>query len=307
VKFTVPIVLLTYNRPHLTRRVLELVQQIQPVELFVVGDGARESCADDRRLVQQTREIIDNIQWVDHLRVDFAEKNLGCKRRVSSGLDWVFSQVEQAIVLEDDCLPDLSFFGYCAALLDKYRDDRRVMSIAGVNFQKQKARTEYSYYFSKYFQSWGWASWRRAWQHFDLHLEGWPEFQSNGGIASLADSPLEQRFWERIFDQQHAGQTNSWAYAFAFACFHQRGLTAIPNVNLVSNIGFGDTATHTTSVQHSLANVPTFPMAHVCHPNAVFQHQQADEYTFRNAYRAHRKKGLAKLYHGVRKRLRAAG
>ena len=208
---------------------------------------------------------------------DYSEANLGCGERISSGLDWVFESVAEAIVLEDDCLPDPSFFRFCEELLDRYRGEERIMHISGDNFQSvgrtggtvgcllQLAgrRRSPSYYFSRYAHVWGWASWRRAWNHYDF------EMSRLAGRRRLRprqfDDPAEREFWRRTWDEVARGEIDTWDYQWAFACLRRGALSAMPRGNLVSNIGFGEGAHHSSGAGNPLAELPTpgirFPLS----------------------------------------------
>lgn len=186
-----PVAFFIFNRPVLTEIVFEAIAKAKPKKLLVVADGPR--FAEEEEKCQKARAaVIDKINWECEVLTNFSDRNQGCKYRVSSGLDWVFSEVEEAIILEDDCLPAPSFFRFCETLLARYRDDERVMTISGDNFQLGNSRTEYSYYFSKYTHIWGWASWRRAWQHYDVDMKSWTDDKKLDIIYSVCEDPLEQ-------------------------------------------------------------------------------------------------------------------
>ena len=188
---------------------------------------------------------------------------------------------KKAIILEDDCLPEPSFFTFCENLLDRYRNDQRIVSISGNNFQNGKHRTDDSYYFSKYFHCWGWATWRRVWENFDPDMIQWPDFSKAECLKTFADCHEEESYWQRIFTLQHTGQIDSWAYPWLFSCWAQSGLTAIPAVNLVSNIGFGPDATHTSQVIVISQIFQTQPLEAIrSSTSLVARHKRADQYSF---------------------------
>jgi hypothetical protein len=177
-----PIAFFIFNRPHLTQKVFDAIRQAQPKILLVVADGSRFDRADETELCAQTRAVIKQVDWDCQVLTNFSETNLGCKRRVSSGLNWVFETVEEAIILEDDCLPHPTFFPFCETLLDYYRHDSRIMNISGENFQFGRQRTQDSYYFSRYNHCWGWASWRRAWNNYDVEMQLWSVIKEGTGF-----------------------------------------------------------------------------------------------------------------------------
>ncbi|MBD2124682.1 glycosyltransferase family 2 protein [Trichocoleus sp. FACHB-262] len=276
--FLTPVVLIVFNRPDLTRLVFDAVAQAKPKKLLVVADGPR--FLEEAEKCQQARDIIKNITWDCEVLTNFSDENLGCKYRVSTGLDWVFSMVEEAIILEDDCLPTQSFFYFCQTLLERYRYDTRVMHISGNNFQGGKKRTNYSYFFSKYSHVWGWASWRRAWRHYDVQMSTWPEYKSSDYIKLICGSRREQKYWIDIFDHVFNDRIDTWDYQWTYACWSQNGLSILPELNLVSNIGFRSDATHTKQ-KNIFANLPTFEIQDLTHPLLVVRNEQADAHTAR--------------------------
>lgn len=274
-----PVAFVIFNRPSTTRRVFEEIAKAQPRKLLVVADGPRENRAGESVLCADTRSIIEKVDWDCEVLTNYSDKNLGCKRRVSSGISWVFEEVEEAIILEDDCVPHPSFFQYCEKLLDIYRDDERVMSISGDNFQFGRKRDNYSIYFSRYMHVWGWASWRRAWKHYDVDLKIWPEIKQYGRLHDLFRSAAEINYWSRILDSVKAGKIDTWDYQWTFAHWVNGGLCVLPNVNLISNIGFGGDATHTNKSSR-FADMPTEAMEFPLRlPSYVLPDGKADKYT----------------------------
>jgi len=288
-----PVALFIFNRPDTTARVFARIAAARPSRLFVVADGPRPAVPADAEACAATRAITEAVDWPCEVRRDYAPANLGCGRRVASGLDWVFSQVEEATILEDDCVPDPSFFPFCEELLDRFRTDERVMAISGDNFQGGRWRTRYSYYFSAVPHAWGWATWRRAWQHFDLEMLLWPEIRDGGWLADLFHDRHAARYWTEIFDAMLQHRIDTWDYQWFFACWAQGGLTVLPSVNLVSNIGFDGRATH-TRIPTPRAMVPTGEMAFpLLHPPYVVRDAQADRRTQRHYFRVKEPHGLA--------------
>jgi hypothetical protein len=281
-----PIVFIIFNRPDITAVVFEIIRQAKPSQLFVIADGPRANRDGEFEKCQATREIVERVDWNCEVLKNYSDTNLGCRDRVSSGLDWVFDRVEQAIVLEDDCLPHPSFFLFCQEMLAKYKNDERIMVVAGTNFQFGTSRTDYSYYFSRYSHCWGWATWKRAWQHYDRDMNCWAEIRDGKWLNSILDDPSSIQYWHKIFQDTYHNQNSSWAYRWALSCWSQSGLTILPNVNLISNIGFGADATHSTSSTNQLANLPVcemmFPLQH---PLFVMRHDRADDFTERNIFR----------------------
>lgn len=273
-----PVVLLLFNRPDLTQRVFDVIATAKPETLLVVADGPRTP--EERELCEQARSVVDHVDWDCEVLTDFSDENLGCGRRVSSGVEWVFSKVDEAIFLEDDCLPDLSFFTFCQSMLERYRHDQRIMTINGNNFQSGQKLTDYSYHFSKYPGCWGWASWRRAWEHYDYEMKTWPEFRESGLLAASCADEAEQRHWTDLFDSMHADpdKVDTWDHQWKYACWSQGGLAIEPSVNLVANLGLGrPDATHTSGTNpHLLQLTETQAVGALRHPPFVVRHNVAD-------------------------------
>lgn len=279
-----PIVYIVFNRPQHTTQTFAAIRAQQPSQLFIIADGPRPNHPTDAERCKAVRAIVEQIDWPCEVHRNYADANFGLKRRVSSGLDWVFSLVERAIVLEDDCLPHPDFFRFCDELLERYADDERVAVITGNNFQDGQNRGDASYYFSKYNHCWGWATWRRAWQHYQGDLPFWPEWRSSETWHRLTPDSIERRYWNKIFEQIRAKKIDSWAYPWTASVWFKGGLTATPNVNLVSNIGFGAESTHTASADSPLADMATNSLGNITHPRSVLQDVVADHFVFDHVY-----------------------
>src|SRR5215471_798922 len=280
----VPIAMLVFNRPEQTRRVFERVRIAQPRRLLVVADGPRQGRTREVELCSETREIFRFVDWDCEVLTNFARENMGCRKRVATGLTWVFDNAEEAIILEDDCLPDISFFPFCQELLIRYRDDQRIMAISGDNFQFGKRRTSDSYYFSRYVHVWGWASWRRAWRHYDDEIRFWPELRDGGWLQDVLGNRRAVAWWTRVYQDVHAGKIDTWDYQWQLAIWAQNGLVVLPNQNLVSNIGFTPQATH-TDTESPLAQLPTVPLDFpIRHPSCLIRDVNADTNTQENFY-----------------------
>jgi hypothetical protein len=208
---------------------------------------------------------------------------MGCRARVSSGLDWVFEQVERAIVLEDDCLPNADFFSFCDALLDRYASDERVWVVTGNNFQRGKKRGDAAYYFSKYNHCWGWATWRRAWQHYRVDMPYWPACKETQDWRKKTPSVIERKVWESLLDRVKTNEIDTWDYQWTACAWYHGGLTATPNVNLVTNIGFGPEATHTVTSNNE-SGIASYPLGEVTHPRKIQQDRSADKFVFNNHF-----------------------
>jgi hypothetical protein len=280
-----PVALFLYKRPETSASVLEAVREARPDRLLVVANAPRADVAGEEELCEQTRALIDTVDWDCEIATNFADAHLSQTERIESGLDWVFEQSEEAIILEDDCVPHPSFFGFCDELLERYRDEERVMSISGDNFQFDRPASEDSYYFSRYPLIWGWATWRRAWRRYDPALTAWPELRDSGWLGEHFEANGDIAYWSHMFEVTHRDR-DAWDRAWLFAGWLSGGLHAIPNVNLVSNVGFRDDATHTTPVQGALlADLPTEPISFpLRHPTELVRDEAADRQTDRLLY-----------------------
>ncbi|HBE19774.1 MAG TPA: hemolytic protein HlpA-like protein [Cyanobacteria bacterium UBA11149] len=280
-----PVAFIIFKRPDTTEKVFEVIRQAKPPKLLVIADGPRADKLGEAEKCAAARAIIDRVDWDCEVLTNYSEINLGCAKRVSSGLDWVFDNVEDAIILEDDCVPNPTFFQFCEELLERYKDDHRIFSISAQNVQLGSKRTEYSYYFSRYNHCWGWATWKRAWQHFDFDMKLWPEVREKRLLYEMLGYINGVKYWEKNFQATYEHQRDSWSYRWTFACWIQRGLTIIPNVNLVSNIGFGADSTHYKKNKSKFNNAPTeaieFPLKH---PPFVMRNMNADIFTQKTIY-----------------------
>jgi hypothetical protein len=226
------------------------------------------------------QRIATAVDWPCEVKTLFRSRNLGCKQAVSQAIDWFFEHEEQGIVLEDDCLPVASFFQYCDEMLDYYRDDDNVALISGDNFQFGRTYGDASYYFSRYVHIWGWASWRRMWQRYDRDAASWPDFDRQGGLQRvLGNRPREIRYWRKRFAAVHAGKVDTWDFQVNLAMWVHGMRAVLPQKNLVTNIGFGASATHTTGAS-KLADMSTEEMAFpLVHPADHRTCDQADDFT----------------------------
>ncbi len=298
-----PILMLAFNRPDTAAKVIDSLRAVRPSNVYFAVDGARPDCAGEAERVQEAQDLARKIDWPCEVKTLFRESNLGCKLAVSGAITWFFEHVDAGIVLEDDCIPHPSFFAFTAELLDKFRDDERVMTISGNNFQFGRRRTGYSYYFSRHTHIWGWASWRRAWQFYDHRMSVWPEVRDGRWLRDILRDRNAEAYWTRIFEETHAEKNSSWAYRWTFSSWVQGGLTILPAVNLVSNIGFSERATHTRSSSSPVANMPAvdlgFPLAH---PPFVIRDDHADRFTEKTIFRSGSR--VRQLLGAMRRRLR---
>ncbi|QIZ71560.1 glycosyltransferase family 2 protein [Oxynema aestuarii] len=280
-----PIVFLIFKRPEATEKVFDVIRSAKPEKLFVVADGARYDRANEAEQCEITRAIVDRVDWDCEVFKNYSDVNLGCAKRVSSGLSWTFKQVDRAIILEDDCIPDPSFFRFCEELLERYEDDERICSISGQNVQFGRRRTENSYYFSRYQHCWGWATWRRAWQHFQFDRAVWERVKAEQLLKDILIDDRAVRVWHKIFEVTYSGEVDSWASRWMLSCWLQNGLSILSNVNLISNIGFDTDSTNTDDTVSPYNNMTResldFPLKH---PSFMVRDNQADDFTQKTLY-----------------------
>lgn len=258
-----PISLILFNRPAETSRVFEAIAAARPSMLLIIADGPRAHVPTDVEECRKVREIVQRVDWRCDVRTNYADINLGCRRRVATGLDWVFDQVNESIIVEDDCLPDPTFFPFCDELLERYREDTRIMMISGDAFRSKPISS--SYYFTRYPHVWGWATWRRTWNLYDQSIADWPRFREDGRLLDIFSDLEVGEFWTTVFDAVYAGEIDTWDYQLVFAVLKESGLCIMPAVNLVSNIGFGPGATHTYQMNGIVVperNAIAFPLKH---------------------------------------------
>lgn len=272
------VLFLVFNRLDVTQIVFETIRQAKPPRLYIASDGPRASKKDEAEKVILVRNyILENVDWECKVETLFRDENLGCKNAVSGAIDWFFEKEEEGIILEDDCLPTSSFFRYCDEMLALYRCDTRVGMISGNNNQFGKNKAKSSYYFSIYPSIWGWATWRRVWDKYDVNLEQLPDFLQTEFLKYSISNKQERLFWKNNFESVYLKKIDTWDYQFVCCMWMQQFVSIIPNVNLVSNIGFGPNATHTTGAS-VFSNISTeeitFPLVH---PLFKVNHYKADQ------------------------------
>lgn len=280
-KLNTPVLFLIFNRPNTTKKVFEEIRKAKPKKLFIAADGPRKNVPEDRAKCEKARKITQGIDWDCKVKRLFRTKNLGCKYAVSSAIDWFFENVEEGIILEDDCLPSQSFFWFCQDLLEKYKYDNRIMQINGNNYGNI-LNTKNSYSFCSYSQVWGWATWRRVWVSYDVNLTSWKQMS-----PQLSHLPLNWNKPDLLKEKQRGNAVffnnfDTWDYQLHFIIFFSNGLVIAPKYNLVRNIGFGNNATHTKN-RGSKMNLPVrdikFPLNH---PLLIFSDKGVNEIYKRN-------------------------
>jgi len=270
-----PVAFIIFNRLDTTTRVFDAIRMAKPSKLFLIADGARLTHQEDTLQCRLVRDYVCNaIDWPCQVMKNFSDVNLGCMNRVSSGITWLFKHVDKAIILEDDCLPDPSFFQYVSELLERYKDDTRIMMISGNNATSDKIKIKDSYYFTKYPRIWGWATWRRAWEMYDVDIKSLPEYRDK----VFAGDYVDRRFWEACFDSVYAKSLDTWDYQWVFTIWKNGGGSICPATNLIKNIGFGQNATHTLDTSSVFADMETSPLSFpLVHPKKSVINREADQ------------------------------
>lgn len=275
-----PILFITFNKIEETKKVFKSIQQEKPQKLYISSDGPRQTHPDDLLKVITIRNyILSNIDWPCKIRTLFFDKNLGCKYAVSSAISWFFLHEEMGIIIEDDCLVENDFFLYCSTLLDKYADDEKIYQINGTCFLNQFNIDE-SYFFSKYSHIWGWATWRRAWQHYEINSFS---FESDFLKINFY-SEIEKQYWHHTLKQYYENKIDTWDYPWTFTILKNNGLCIYPKKNMVTNIGFGPNATHTKDINSPFSNMIIEKNEKIIHPKSIFINNQLDFAAFIAAY-----------------------
>lgn len=264
----VPVLFLVFNRPDHTRAALERIRQARPPRLYVHCDGARPQVAGEAAKVAEVRAIIkEGMDWDCEFIVFFRIENQGLRQGVYGALNWFFAAEPCGIVLEDDCMPDLTFFQFCEEILEFYKNDHQVMHIGCSNLaEDQTEGQQASYVFSRFSFVWGWAGWRRAWQKMSPELEGLDAFEESGAIKNLIGDPKAQAYMLDKFQTTQRRENNSWAYAWFYSILKNNGLCVVPKVNLVQNTGVGEAGATNTTVRNKKAQLRSqpisFPLVH---------------------------------------------
>ena len=262
-----------FNRVDTLGRVFEAVRAARPSKLFLICDGPRGDRAGEGERCAEVRRLLEGVDWPCTVERNYANENLGCRRRIASGIEWVFAHADEAIFLEDDTLPDATFFPYCDELLARYRDDARIQMICGYNMLGRGARDGSSYWYSSHTRIWGWASWRRAWAGYDASLAEWPAIKTTPAWTSRTRT--EQKGWASFFDAVKAGRVDTWDAQLTLLAWRNNRLSVIPATSLVDNIGFGVDSTNTHARQAPGPRAAGMPLPLV-HPARVARDERLD-------------------------------
>ncbi|WP_086774554.1 glycosyltransferase [Vibrio coralliirubri] len=244
-----PVLLITFNRLDVTIKVFDVIKEYQPTHLYLASDGARDIPGEEEVIEEIRTYLTANIDWECEVKTLFRSKNVGCKKAVSEAINWVFDFEKSCIILEDDCLPSPSFFDFCSEMLDKHEVDERVFLVSGYNKQNTWREKEVDYFYSNLGGIWGWATWRRAWKHFDIGINDLPLFIEQDGFSNVFGKKLGNIRRKQIQDCFREG-VSAWDYQWGYCRHKNNALAVVPCVSLIKNIGFGDDATHTSYNVH---------------------------------------------------------
>lgn len=255
------VALIIFRRPDSTKRVFEAIRKARPSRLFVISDGPRDHVDGESDLVSRARSITEGVDWECETTRLYSPVNLGCRMRIVSGIDALFRCVDQAIILEDDCVPDATFFPFAKELLATYSLNETIMSIGGHLWHRPDAFAPASYWLSRYPTVWGWATWSRAWFRYGEAMAAWRTLRESDWIEQrMGGQGLQAQFWRQRLDDEMNGAA-TWDYTWVLAHWLNDALAIRPTTNLVANVGFGPESTHTRDSNHPAAARPAHPIA----------------------------------------------
>jgi hypothetical protein len=307
--YEIPILLVIFNRPDLTLKIINRLREIRPRKIFIAADGPRNQF--EVELIEKTRKTIQYIDWECKIETNFQLSNLGCGRAVSTAISWFFEHNEFGVILEDDCLPDPSFFKFCSALLIKYLFDSEIMMIGGNNFLNNSLHINSTYFFSQYPHIWGWATWRRAWALYEFEIQDLDIF-GNVILPKAYKTNRQRRYLFNHLKLVRDGEIDTWDYQWTYAILKNKGLSITPSSNLVINLGFTNQATH-YFLRDSIKErntISSFNGKFISPPKKI--NFEADFKTFQNIYshgffrliRLIRENGIKTITHYFFKRLK---
>jgi hypothetical protein len=280
-----PILFLVFNRPEKTARIFETIRNARPKRLYVAADGPRSDRPGEARDCTATRAVIETVDWECTVNTLFRDTNLGCRNAVTEGITWFFDQEPEGIVIEDDIELHPSFFSFASEMLTRFRNDTRVMSITACNMQPPEKTYAASYYFSAYNHVWGWASWARAWKLYDRTLEDLDSPECTAAIEAMCPVPGGVSYWKRALHGVRTGQIDTWDYSWLYTQWKFRGVTVTPSVNMMRNIGFDASGTHTRDPNSYEASLRAFPLSFpLRHPDSVSRDADADAHVSQNVF-----------------------
>jgi hypothetical protein len=296
------VLFLVFSRPDTTRQVFEAIRAAQPPRLYVAADGPRTSRKGEKDRCEEVRRIATAVDWPCIVKTLFRDENLGCKLGVSGGIDWFFANEEEGIIIEDDVLPLPSFFPYCDVVLEKYRNNEKIAMISGCNLISHKLSPIESYFFSRNIHIWGWASWRRAWRHYDVSMKSWPQWRDQGELSKMfPHNRLAVYYWDHVYNSVYSGKMDTWDYQWHYICWRLGALSVWPSNNLTRNLGFGRGATNTVRAmpRHWVLSAPREMMFPLVHPKCIEPNQTADVLASKYIYNITTRSTLRRWIRGI--------
>lgn len=279
-----PILFIIFSQPQITAEVFAAIREARPRRLYIAADGPRPDRPGEAEECAATRSVVSQIDWECECHTLFRTQNVGCRVNVSEAINWFLEAVGEGIILEYDCLPHPSFFSYCAELLDRYREDSRVMSICGSNLQFGNHRGDGDYFFARMPNTWGWATWKRAWSLWDGDVKTLPGFLSQNQLDNLfSDRKTKSHLAEKFQDVYYGRNRSTWGFGWVYAHFAHGGLSVFPNANLISNLGFTRNATHAVDEKSVFSRIPLEGLATYNPPTFAIPFTSADEYIIKLA------------------------
>ncbi len=273
-----PVLLLLYNRSEEAKKILKYLFKLKIRNIYISIDGPKNNEHDKKSF----NEILNflNLPKYKKIKLNFLKKNYGCKRAVEKGISWFFSKEKKGIILEDDCVPNKSFFIFCEKMLNKY-EGTEIKVISGNNFLKKNIKIQDHYYFSKFNHCWGWATWRKEWKLYDGKLKNWKKFKNSKIWKNFFKNNTDKKYWEKIFDLSYKNYFDSWAYPWLFSIWYNKGCTIIPKYNLVKNIGFK--GTHNSF--YSKNDFSTYELTQKYrYPKKISINENADDFIMKNFF-----------------------
>jgi len=275
------LLLIVWRRPEETKKLIDSIRPFSPQKIYVASDGPKIDDIDNQKKVFEVRKLIDKeINWGCTLKKFYAKSNKGCKLGVTDAITWFFANEEEGIILEDDCIPRNEFFPYCIDLLERYRYEEKIWCICGNSYQRGLSTSKESYFFSRYSQFWGWATWKRSWDKYDNNMKAWADQKNKKFLKREFKSYSTWLYWKSIWDDiYYRSYPDTWDYQWIFCCMLNSGMVCLPNKDLVENIGFGPLATHTTDVKFKRKFIndesTIFPLIH---PKYISISSKADQF-----------------------------
>ncbi|WP_302575441.1 nucleotide-diphospho-sugar transferase [uncultured Duncaniella sp.] len=281
-----PVLLIIFNRPNTTQEVFNVIKKVKPSKLYVAGDGPRLNRPNERELCHQAQKIATAVDWNCEVKTLFQNENLGCKIAVSRAISWFFENEKEGIILEDDIVPHSDFFYYCDELLDKYRDKTNIGVVSGHNHVYNDKHFHDSYDFVSVSHCWGWGSWRHSWEKVDVSLSTYDFRSLKKALKTIYSNPSQRRFWLGTYLLLKMGLINSWAYPMTISFIINGYISIVPKHNLTKNIGEGENATHTSTLDLNETSIVLNPIRPIKHPSKL-QINTALEYNeFINEHRS---------------------